>query len=102
MPVNNQHLILALVFFIASISFGLISNFVMFAIIGEVNRKLPDEHRISYLGWHIAKYQRTVREYRRFYPGGRFVVYHYVALALCVLLLAASGWELGFFRHLFG
>src|SRR5262245_25062028 len=38
--VNDQHWILALVLFVASMSAGLISNFVMFAIVGEVNRKL--------------------------------------------------------------
>jgi hypothetical protein len=95
---NNQHLIIALVLFFASTSSNLISNFVMFAIIGEVNRKLPDEERIPYLWWHLGKYQRTLREYRRLYPGGRLVMYHFGSLALGMLLLAAFAWEVGFFR----
>lgn len=95
---KNQHLIAALILFAASVSFILISNFLMFAIIGEVNRKVPDAQRVSYLGWHFDKYQRTIREYRRLYPGGQLVRYHFVSLALGMIFLLAFAWEFGFFR----
>jgi hypothetical protein len=90
-PVNSWQ-VTAVVLFVLSTVFGLISNFVLFAIIGEVNRKLPDEQQISYLGWHLAKYMRTIGEYRRLYPGGRLVQYHFGFFALAMSLFLAFGW----------
>jgi hypothetical protein len=78
--------------------FVLISNLVMLAIVEEVNRKLPDEQRISEFWWYVAKYERTFREYRRLYPAGRLIKYFYGSVAMGVLLLVASAWQFGFFR----
>jgi hypothetical protein len=70
----------------------------MFAIIGEVNRKLPDQQRISYLWGYAAKYERIIREYQRLCPGGRLVTYYYISVALGLLLGLAFAWQFGFFR----
>lgn len=47
---------LTLVFFLAAQGFVILSGFIVFAMIGEVNRKLPDERRISYLFGHYSKH----------------------------------------------
>src|SRR5579859_6373890 len=51
------------------------SGFITSAIIGEINRKLPEKDQISYLWGHYAKYRRIKLEYRRFYPNGRLWFY---------------------------
>jgi hypothetical protein len=45
------------------------------ASIGEINRKLPETERISYLGGHRTKYRRIKQEYQRPYPDGRLSFY---------------------------
>jgi len=57
--------------FAAAATCAVLGGYVMFAMIGEVNRKLPEDQQIPYLWGHYAKYQRILREYRRFYPKGR-------------------------------
>jgi len=57
--------------FAAAVTCAVLGGYVMFAMIGEVNRKLPEDQQISYLWGHYAKYQRILREYRRLYPKGR-------------------------------
>ncbi len=86
----------ALVFFLASQTFILASGFLMFAMIGEINRKLPDEQRISYLLGYPSRYLRVFREYHRLYPGGHLKLGFHVSFFLGVALLLASAWDLGF------
>jgi hypothetical protein len=52
-----------------------------YQMIGEVNRKLPDDQQISYFFFHFEKIERIKREYRRLYPNS------------CVdFIQAALGW----------
>jgi hypothetical protein len=48
-------------------------TFIIFAIIGEVNRKRPEGEQISYIGWHVTKRRFVRQEYRRLYPEGKLV-----------------------------
>jgi hypothetical protein len=94
----TERLIRAIVFLLAAQTFILVSGFLMYAMIGEVNRKLPDGQRIGYLFGHYGKYRRLFREYRRLYPNGRLGLYCKITGALGMASMAAFAWQLGFFR----
>ena len=47
------------------------SGLLIYQEVGEVNRKLPDEDQIPYLGMYPGKMARIKREYKRLYPAGR-------------------------------
>lgn len=49
----------------------IVSGFLTYQEIGEVNRKLPDEKQIPYLFMYPREMQRLKAEYRRLYPNGR-------------------------------
>jgi hypothetical protein len=52
----------------AGISLIITSGFIFYAMIGKVNRKLPDNEQIGYIGFYPAKVFRITAEYRRLYP----------------------------------
>lgn len=82
---------LAVVLFCAGVSLAILSNFVLYAMIGKINRFLPDNDQIGYLLFYPSKAARIGREYRRYYPKGRLN-------ALRIGLLIAGGALLfGFF-----
>jgi hypothetical protein len=87
----------ALAFFLVAQSLILASGYIMFVMIAEVNRKLPEGQQISYLFGHFAKYSRIFREYRRLYPNSALASCCLVCGALGMLFLLACGWQLGFF-----
>ena len=93
----NSTLVQAGIFLAASTTLTLCSGFIMFAMIGEINRKLPEQERIGYFFGHLAKYLRIFREYRRLYPKGRLLLFHHVSFAAAMALLLAAGWRLGLF-----
>jgi len=71
--------------------------FLVFVIIGEVNRKLPDDKQISYFGFHPLKYWRILQEYRRFYPGQRLVLYSYIVAYTGAAFFIVFMWRFGLF-----
>jgi hypothetical protein len=73
------------------------ANFVLFAIIGEINRRLPELDRISYLFGHYEKYRHIFNEYRRLYPNGRLLLWFKLLLCLGFGLLAIFAWQFGMF-----
>src|SRR5258706_21566 len=46
------------------------SALVVSAMIGEVNRRLPDDQQISYLWGYPGKISGIKEKYKRFYPKG--------------------------------
>jgi len=63
---------LAGVFFLSlAVSCGVISGFLTYQEIGEVNRKLPNGDQIPYLLMYPGKMRRIKAEYKRYYPEGR-------------------------------
>lgn len=70
----------------------LISGAIFCQVIGEVNRKLPDDQQISYWGlMHVDEATRIREEYKRLYPGGRLHHLRFIfAMAGFVLLLLAT------------
>lgn len=93
----TERLIRAIVLFFVAQTFILISGFLMYAMIGEVNRKLPDGQRIGYLFGHYGKFRRVLREYGRLYPNGRLGVCFKISLTVGMASMAASAWQLGLF-----
>ncbi len=94
----QTNLKIALGLFVLAQTFILLSGFVMFAMIGEVNRRVPDHQRVSYLVGHFAKYRRILSEYQRLHPTGRLGLYFKASLASALILLLGSAWQLGLFR----
>jgi hypothetical protein len=88
---------LVLILFLACSS-CILSAFLLWQEIGEINRKLPDTQQISYWGMHPAKMAKVKSEYRRLYPSGKIDlmrrIFQYVGFAFMGLLLI----PLGFFK----
>ncbi len=74
------------------------AGFVMYAMIGKVNRKLPDNAQIGYLGFYWSKIRRIFGEYRRFYPDGRLTTLYKALTATGCVALILCAWVIGIFR----
>ena len=85
------------VLFVLCQGFILASGFCMFAMIGEVNRKLPEERRVSYLFGSPLTTLRLFREYRQLYPHGRLRSLFFLLFGVGILLGIAAAWQLGMF-----
>ena len=84
-----------------SVTFAVLANLVHYMMIGEVNRKLPDDQQISYLLGYPGKYGRVIREYRRLCPNSRLDLLMKAFATLSLAFLVAFGWDLGFLRAFF-
>ena len=74
----------------AATSFAVLGGYVMVVMIGQVNRKLPDDQQISYLWGHYAKYQRVLEDYKRLYPSGHLDAAFVLMVALMFVSLVAT------------
>jgi hypothetical protein len=85
---------------LAGVSCMIFGALMINTIIGEINRKLPENEQISYFGGHRTKYHRIREEYRRLYPDGRLLFYSRVFsfAGIGFLLLLALGWRFGIFK----
>ena len=81
----------------AATSLAVGANFVLYVMIGEVNRKLPEDQQIGYLGFYPSKAFRITREYRRFYPGGRLNTVRIILNIIGFLLGACAAARLSHF-----
>jgi hypothetical protein len=88
----------AMVLFCLACSCAILSAFFLWQQIGEINRKLPDNERISYWGMHPLKMAKIKIQYKRLYPSGKIDllrrILQYTAFAFLALLLI----PLGFFK----
>ena len=90
-------LIVNAVVLVGAISCIVASGFLLFAMVGEINRLLPQDQRISYLWGHWQKYSEIYAEYKRVCPTGRLLLY-YKLLALSGFgLLLVFAWLIGMF-----
>jgi hypothetical protein len=76
---------------------GLLSTFMTFEVVDKVNEKLPETEKFAQLGWYLSKRQRLNREYRRFYPEGRLLLWVRVLMALMFVCLLTAAWSFGVF-----
>jgi hypothetical protein len=80
-------------FFGAASSASAALSFILFAMVGEVNRKKDDDSRIPYFSFSWTK---VWREYRLLYPDGIY------GRALIAVLILAGVFTLVSFVYLFG
>lgn len=66
------------------------ANRLLTMMIGEINRKTPDDRQLSYFGFTPSRYHLIFREYRRLYPNGKLHAYHNVASIVAGLGLAST------------
>lgn len=69
----------------------ILGGYVTSAMIGDVNRVVPESERISYVGGTPGKWARIFREYRRHYPRGalaRIAIALDIGAGLCLAFLA--------------
>jgi len=95
----NRQIIWALCFFLASQTCIISAGFLIFAMIGMINERVPPEARISYWGGYTSKYLLILREYRRLYPMSRATLYLHCLFWSGMALLMGCAWQLGFFGH---
>jgi ABC-type spermidine/putrescine transport system permease subunit I len=62
---------------------------VLFILIGEVNRKLPDDGQMGYVFLSWLQFMRLFREYRRLYPKSRLATV-WVSLVVATLVAALA------------
>ena len=67
------------------------SSFIFYVMIGEVNRKLPENQQIGYLFFYPAKVFRITREYRRLYPHSRLNTIRIILTLIGGILILACG-----------
>jgi hypothetical protein len=59
-------------------------------MIGEINRKLPEDSQIGYFGFHTAKFIRIRDEYMRHYPNGKLLLLQNYLSACAIVLFILS------------
>jgi hypothetical protein len=83
--------------FAAGTTLIIAANFVLYVMIGEVNRKLPEDQQIGYLGFYPAKAFRITREYRRFYPHSHLNTVRIILTIVGGILIIASAMRMSHF-----
>jgi hypothetical protein len=87
-----------LAFLSGALTFTMLSALLLYMMIGQVNRKLPNEEQIPYLFMYPGKVRRIKQEHRRFFPESRMNTLRVACNALAALLAAALAWRVGIFR----
>jgi len=77
------------------------SGLVIFAMIGEVNRRLPEDQQVSYLWGYPGKLSGIRDQYRRFYPTGTLSRRLTVLQAVTIVVMAIFVFLIGRATHNF-
>ena len=77
------------------------SSLVIFAMIGEVNRRLPEDQQVSYLWGYPGKLSGIRDQYRRFYPTGTLSRLLTVLQAVTIVVMAICVFLIGRATHNF-
>jgi len=75
------------------------SALVISAMIGEVNRRLPENQQVSYLLGSPGKLKKIRDEYKRFYPKGNLARVLSVLWVFIVIMMAACALLIGLASH---
>ena len=75
------------------------SGLVIFAMIGEVNRRLPEDQQVSYLWGYPGKLSGIRDQYKRFCPKGTLSKVLTVLEALSLIMLATCALLIGLASH---
>jgi len=87
----------AKVLFTLAMTYMIVSGFLTYAEIGEVNGILPNDQRISYLWGYPGKMLKIKRLYKQLCPTGRIDRFRVVSEILGILL-GATAFAMGFSR----
>jgi hypothetical protein len=96
-PHMKSSLIINTLVFATAISCIIAAGFLLFAMIGEINRQVPADQRISYFGGRWEKYSKIYAEYKRVCPGGLLLLSYRILLVLGFGLLLMFAWLIGIF-----
>jgi len=77
---------------------GIMSGFCIFIEIGEINRKLPDNEQISYIGMHPAKMSKIKEQYDRLCPSGYAEMWRVIFQTAMFVLLGLTAIAAGVFH----
>ena len=83
----RSQVILFFLFFGAASSASMASSLILFAMVGEINRKKDDSAQIPYFGF---SWTTVWREYRLLYPTGRYSRILVIATALFFIFALIS------------
>jgi hypothetical protein len=86
------------VFLCFGASCAIISGFLVYQEIGEVNRKLSEHEQIRYLFMYPGKMQKIQAEYKRLYPKGKVDLWRRVFQIAFFVFMAATALASGFLR----
>jgi len=85
----------------AGTTFIVTSNLVLYMMIGQVNRKLPEDQQIPYFfsfSYPYATKAATIkREYKRFYLNSHLHTVRVVLNVLGFIFMLAAAWQLSHF-----
>ena len=88
----------AIAFLLLATTCAIISSFLIYQEIGEVNRKLPDDEQISYLLMYPGKMRWIKVTYRRLYPDGRVNFWRGLFQGAAFVFLGLMAIAAGFLR----
>jgi prepilin signal peptidase PulO-like enzyme (type II secretory pathway) len=73
--------------------FGLLANVAVWRTVAEVNARLPNDQKFSWLWWTIGKYARLWAEHKRFCPGSHWRLYSVVSFLTAILFMILAVWS---------
>lgn len=80
----------SLVFLFCALSFFILATLIMYTMTGQVNARLPEAQRFSYLGSYFAKNRRTTTTYRSLFPKGRLLWSYRICVAMGILFMVLT------------
>ena len=91
-----------IIFILLAASCFVLSSFVLWQEIREVNKKLSDDQQLSYIGMYTSKRLRIKKEYARSYPSGRLDQIQWALEIAGFIFLLVAVIQGGFLRHWLG
>lgn len=82
-----------ILFLLCGVTCIIAANFAMYAMIGQVNARLPHEQRFSFAGFHFGKNRRILETYRSMYPTGRLIWWYRGCIGLTILFMAMAAFN---------
>ena len=89
---------LSVTFFVLALSSGLVSSYLVWREIEDVNRNLPPNEQIEYAYMYPGKMRKIKIAYGRFYPSGKLERWRFVSQTGMVVFLVLTAVSAGFLR----